>query len=90
MKKERLFLLLSITLIFLLLFLTEFQKPAISGEIEKISGSFPIRIQLVNQTIEIIVFQDKLNLEKGNKINVHGLKQNEQEIIANKIECLNC
>jgi hypothetical protein len=90
MNKERFFLFLSLALILLLLLMTEFQKPTISGEIERISGNFPVRINLLNQTTQIIVFQDKLNLEKGNIINVYGMKQNEQEIIANRIECLNC
>lgn len=90
MNKERLFLFLSISLILILLVMTEFQKPIATGKIEKISGNYPIRIQLKNQSINIILFGENLNLEKDNLIEVYGSKQNEGEIIANKITCLNC
>ena len=77
-------------LILALLLLTEFQKPTISGEVERISGSFPIRIILKNQSQEIILFENQIKLEKGNLIEVCGSTQSEHEIIANKIVCLNC
>jgi len=90
MNKERFFLFLSIILILLLLIMTEFQKPIAIGEIDIISGKFPIRIQLKNQSSEIIVFQNEIDLKKGNMIEIHGSQQNKNEIIANKITCLNC
>lgn len=90
MNQERFFLFLSIVLIFLLLLITEFQKPIILGKIEKISGKFPIRIYLENRTEEIILFEIELDLEKGRIIEIYGSKQSEGEIIANKIKCLNC
>ncbi len=90
MNRERLFLILSILCILILLLMTEFQKPIALGEIEKISGNFPIRIKLQNQTTEIILFETEVSFKKGNIIEVYGSRQNEEELIANKIKCLNC
>ncbi len=90
MNKERIFLFLSIILILLLLLMTEFQKPIATGEIDKISGKYPVRMQLKNQSNEIIIFQNEINLKKGDIIEIHGSQQNEKEIIAHKIKCLNC
>ena len=90
MKTERLFLILSIISILFLLILTDFQKPTEVGEIENIINRYPVRIGLVNQTVEIILFEQEINLEKGNIIEVYGTQENEHTIIANKIICLNC
>ena len=90
MKKERLFLILSIVFILILLIIAELQGSIASGEIEKISGSNPIRISLKNQDIEIILFTKNINLQAGAQIKIYGSQQNKQEIIANKITCSNC
>lgn len=90
MRKEQIFLMLSIALILILLIIVELQKPLASGEVSKISGSNPVKISLENQGDEIILFTKKLNITVGAQIRVYGSRQNKQEIIANKITCSNC
>ena len=90
MRKEQIFLMLSISLILILLIIVELQKPIVVGEVGKISGSNPIKISLKNQDDEIILFTKKLNITVGAQIKVYGSRQSKQEIIANKITCSNC
>jgi hypothetical protein len=70
--------------------MTEFQKPIASGEIEKISRKYPLEIHLKNQNLEIILFTRESSLKETDRIVVFGTKQNGEELIASKIECLNC
>ncbi|GEM_PF-3124440 len=90
MKKERLFLILSIISILVLLLLTEFQKPLIEGKIKSIKKSFPTTIILENNNEEIILFEKETSLKKDNLIKIFGSRQNKNQIIATKIICLNC
>lgn len=90
MKREQLFLILSILLILLLLFLTEFQKPVTSGKIEKITINYPTRIKIEDDPNDFIIFDREVNLKKDDEVKLYGLKQNKEEIIINKIRCLNC
>ena len=90
MKKERIFLILSIISILFLLILTDFQQPTIVGEVENIINRYPVRIDLKDQTVEIILFEEEINLEKGNLVEIYGTRENEHTIIANRIICLNC
>ncbi len=90
MNKQRAFLLLSILSIFILLILTEFQKPLLIGEVEKVSDSQITKITLKDQKEEIIIFQKIVSIKRGNWVEIYGSKQNSGEIIANRIACLNC
>jgi len=89
MEKEHIFLILTFVFIVILLLVSEFQKPIIQGEVEKISDQTPVRIYIKNQTVEIIAFSKIQNIKPNSQIEIYGTKQNEI-IIAQKIKCLNC
>jgi hypothetical protein len=97
MKTERILLLLSILGIFILLILSNFNKPTITGEISKIvQTKNSIQINLENKQGEILVLNKSIlpeKIKKGDKIEIYGDKQtnlNKTIIFANKIKCLNC
>ncbi|MEM4181848.1 MAG: hypothetical protein QXX68_01705 [Candidatus Pacearchaeota archaeon] len=90
MRKERLFLILSIILILILLLLSEFQKPVVEGKIKEIKNGFPKTIVLENPSVEILIFDKQISLKKENEIKIFGSFQNKNQIIATKIICLNC
>lgn len=97
MKTERILLLLSILGIFILLILSNFNKPTITGEISKIvQTKNSIQINLENKQEEILILNKSIlpeKIKKGDKIEIYGDRQtnlNKTTIFANKIKCLNC
>ena len=90
MKKERLFLILSIISILILLLLTEFQKPILEGKIKEIKKGLPTTINLENSSVEVLFFEEETTLKKENEIKIFGSFQNKNQIIATKIICTNC
>lgn len=97
MKPERLFLILSVVGIFILLVLSNFEKPVLSGELSSIKmtkSSISIKLESFSEEI-VIINKTKLpeKLERGMKIEVYGDKQKSLEvttIFVDKLICLNC
>ena len=82
--------LLSLIGVFILLILSQNQKPIIHGKIQKINyGNNKISIFLQNNQIEIVLFTNQiLNLQKDQQINVYGYEEkykDKQQIIVDKI-----
>ncbi|MEM4605465.1 MAG: hypothetical protein QW103_00290 [Candidatus Pacearchaeota archaeon] len=90
MRKQRLFLILSIISILILLLLSEFQKPIAEGKIKEIKKGLPTTINLYNSQLEIIIFEKEITLKKNDEIKIFGSFQNKNQIIATKIICTNC
>jgi len=97
MKPERIFLIISIIGIFILLILSNFEKPILTGEISNIKiTKNSISLNLVNfQENILIINKTKLpeKIKKGDLIEVYGDKQislNETTIFTDKIICVNC
>ena len=90
MKKERLFLFLSVMGILLLFILVIFQKPTLTGKISSLNiNGDRINIKLENHS-EIIIFYNrtKIDLNKYETIEIYGSKQtskNQTTIFVNKI-----
>jgi hypothetical protein len=96
MKTERLLILLTIIGIFIIIFLSNFTQPIISGEIEKIKVTKnSIQLKIINYSENIILInKTKIDFFKvGNKIEVYGNKEisiNKTIIFVNKLVCNNC
>jgi len=97
MKLERIFLLLSITGILILLILTNFNKPIITGEIISIKQTQnSITLEIKNYSEEILIInktQLPEKIGKGNLVEIYGNKQlqlNKTIIFTDKVICLNC
>lgn len=97
MKLERIFFLLSITGILILLILTNFNKPIITGEIISIKQTQnSITLEIKNYSEEILIInktQLPEKIGKGNLVEIYGNKQlqlNKTIIFTNKVICLNC
>lgn len=94
MRKEKIFLIISIILIFSLTLLTEFQKPIIEGKVSSIKTyTSSANIYLHNSSEEIVYF-DTINYNlKDKNLKIYGerqINQNKTQIIAKKIICTNC
>ena len=75
-------------------FQNENGKITLQGKIEKINF-YPSSslIFLENSKLEIIVFTNYLELKKGDQIEIQGRKEvykNKTQLIADRINCLNC
>lgn len=97
MKPERLFLILSIIGIFLLLILSNFEKPILTGEVSNIKiTKNSISLNLVNfQENILIINKTRLpgKIKIGDKIEIYGDAQksiDEIVIFTDKLICLNC
>ena len=97
MKPERIFIILSIIGIFILLILSNFNKPVLIGEISNIKYTKnSININLVDSKENILIInKTKLTekIKKGDKIEVYGNIQkslNETIIFTDKLICINC
>lgn len=81
---KKILLIFSLSLILLLLYLSECQQPIISGTVEKVTyGNQVTFIKLANHSEEILIFS-YLPLEVDKKIKIYGKKEN-KEIIAERI-----
>jgi len=86
MKPERIYLILSILGIFILLILSNFNKPVLTGEVSsfKITKN-SINIHLQNQLEDIVLI---------NKTKIQNIKQgdtiNQTTIFVDKLICTNC
>lgn len=94
MRKEKIFLIISIILIFSLTLLTEFQKPILEGKVSSIKTyTSSANIYLYNSSEEIVYF-DKINSNlKDKNVKIYGerqINQNKTQIIAKKIICIDC
>jgi len=91
MKKERIFLLLSLILILILLFISSsINLETMKGKIKSVLyESNRIVIQLENNKTKIIIFTSKiLNLKQGQDISVLGCQEiwkNQTQFVADKI-----
>ena len=95
MNKQKIFFILSLLGILTLLFLTQINKPITQGKIKQIYYSEnKITIQLENQETPIILFTDQpLQLKQNQEVLIYGKQETykgKQQIIADKIKCLNC
>lgn len=97
MKPERIFLILSIIGIFILLILSNFNKPILIGEILNIKYTKnSIDIMLINHSENILIINKtklKEKIKNGDKIEIYGNKQksiNETIIFTDKIICVSC
>jgi len=96
MKPERIYLILSILGIFILLILSNFNKPVLTGEVSsfKITKN-SINIHLQNQLEDIVLInKTKIqNIKQGDTIQIWGDKQisiNQTTIFVDKLICTNC
>jgi hypothetical protein len=94
MRKEKVFLIISVILIFSLLLLTNFQKPIFEGKVTSIKVYTSSTAIYLESSKEEIIYFDKLppNLQNKN-LKIYGERQinkNETQIIADKIICINC
>ena len=89
MRKEQIFLIISIILIFGLTLLTEFQKPIAEGKCSSIKTYTSSTTIYLRGLPEEIVYFDKINSNLQNKtLKIFGEKQisqNKTQIIADKI-----
>jgi len=95
MNHQKTFFILSLIGIILLLFISQTQKPILSGKVNTIKQSTnKITLTVFENKTEIILFTNKvLNLNKQNMIEVYGsleVYKNKTQIIAEKIKCLDC
>lgn len=93
MKTTTILFILTILGILSLYLIGTIQKPIIFGEIESIEKTTITKINLKNSNTTIIAFEIIPNLQKENFIEVYGkleTYQNRQQIIAEKINCIDC
>ncbi|MEM4330667.1 MAG: hypothetical protein QW273_01510 [Candidatus Pacearchaeota archaeon] len=90
MKKERILLLVCLLFLYLLLILSEFSKPSIVGKIKKIEKSYPIKIYLEDESLEILLFEKDINLKEGMNVSIYGTENINKQIVVTKIICNNC
>lgn len=97
MKPERRFIILTVIGISILLILSNFNKPIITGEISSIKiTKNSITLEIKDHSEEILIInKTKLpeKIKKGDVIEIYGNKQlqlNKTVVFTDKLICLNC